>query len=112
MKRERERDEGGGEGERLRKGGGEGGEKGARVWAKSAAGSTWSKRWADIIGKNMTQVHQERYEHKETSHREDNQKRNEARVTDQSKDSGAVSRDPGRTKCVCGGGPNKTHLSA
>lgn len=44
----------------MRKRGEEGGEKRERVWAESAAGSTSSKRWADIIGKNMTQVHQER----------------------------------------------------
>lgn len=69
----------------------EGGEKRERVWTESAAGSPWSE--------NMTQVQQERYGHKELSHRkEDNQKRNEARATDKSKESRAVNRDPGRTK--------------
>ena len=53
----------------MRKRGEEGGEKRARVWAESAAGSTWSKRWADIIGKNMTQVHQERWTQRDESQR-------------------------------------------
>lgn len=55
--------------------------------------------WADIIGKNMTRAHQKRYGHRESSHREeDNQKLNEARVRDKSKESRAVNRDPRRTK--------------
>lgn len=55
--------------------------------------------WADIIGKNMTRAHQKRYGHRESSHREeDNQKLNEARVRDKSKESRAVKRDPQENK--------------
>lgn len=65
--------------------------------------------WADIIRKNMTRAHQKRYGHRESSHREeDNQKLNEARVRDKSKESRAVNREtPGEQS----GGPNKAHLS-
>lgn len=52
--------------------------------------SSRSKRWADITGDNVTRAHQEGDGHNEVSQREDdNQKRNEARVTDKSNDSGA-----------------------